>query len=59
MTMDINDIRAALTVASFLAFIGVVVWAYSAGSKQRFDRAARSVLEEEAADGERVSGGAK
>jgi cytochrome c oxidase cbb3-type subunit IV len=50
--MDINDIRAALTVASFLAFVGIVVWAYSAGRKQRFDRAARSVLEEDAADRE-------
>ena len=57
--MDINDIRAALTVASFLAFVGIVVWAYSGGSKQRFDRAARSVLEEDAADRERVSGGTK
>lgn len=57
--MDINDIRAALTVASFLAFVGVVVWAYSGRSKQRFDRAARSVLEEDKADGERVSGEAK
>ena len=56
MTMDINDIRAALTVASFLAFVGIVVWAYSAGSKQRFDRAARSVLEEEATNGERGRG---
>jgi cytochrome c oxidase cbb3-type subunit 4 len=47
MIMDINDIRAAITVASFLAFVGIVLWAYSAGRKQRFDRAARSVLEED------------
>jgi cytochrome c oxidase cbb3-type subunit 4 len=59
MTMDINDIRAALTVASFLAFVGIVAWAYSSGSKQRFDRAARSVLEEDAADGGRTGGEAK
>ena len=49
--MDINDLRAALTVASFLAFIGIVIWAYSGRRKQRFDRAARSVLEEDATDG--------
>jgi cytochrome c oxidase cbb3-type subunit 4 len=59
MTMDINDIRAVLTVASFLAFVGIVAWAYSAGSRQGFDRAARSVLEDDGTDGERVSGGAK
>ena len=57
--MDINDIRAALTVASFLAFVGIVVWAYSARRKQRFDRAARSVLEEDAADREAGRGAAK
>jgi len=49
--MDINDLRAVMTVASFLVFIGIVVWAYSGGRKQRFDRAARSVLEEDATDG--------
>ncbi len=57
--MDINDIRAAMTVASFLAFVGIVIWAYSGGRKQRFDRAARSVLEEDATDRERGRGEAK
>jgi cytochrome c oxidase cbb3-type subunit IV len=56
MAMDINDLRAALTVASFLAFIGIVIWAYSGRRKQRFDRAARSVLEEDATDGGRGRG---
>jgi cytochrome c oxidase cbb3-type subunit 4 len=45
--MDINDIRAAITVASFVAFIGIVWWAYGARRRARFDRAARSVLEED------------
>lgn len=44
--MDINDIRAVITVASFVAFIGIVWWAYGARRQARFDRAARSVLEE-------------
>jgi len=57
--MDINDMRAAMTVASFLAFIGIVIWAYSGGRKQGFDRAARSVLEDDAADGERGRGEGK
>lgn len=38
--------RAAVTVLSFVAFIAIVVWAYSGRRKKGFDRAARSVLEE-------------
>jgi cytochrome c oxidase cbb3-type subunit IV len=53
--MDINDIRAVLTVASFVAFVGIVWWAYGARRKARFDRAARSVLEED--DDVRADGG--
>ena len=45
--MDINDIRAALTVLSFIAFIGIVWWAYGRRRRARFDRAARSVLEDD------------
>jgi cytochrome c oxidase cbb3-type subunit 4 len=45
--MDINDIRAVITVASFVAFIGIVWWAYGARRQARFDRAAHSVLEED------------
>lgn len=44
--MDLNDIRSLVTVASFLAFIGIVWWAYSARRRAAFDVAARSVLEE-------------
>jgi cytochrome c oxidase cbb3-type subunit 4 len=36
-----------ITVASFVAFIGIVWWAYGTRRKARFDRAARSVLEED------------
>lgn len=44
--MDINDIRSLVTVASLLAFVGIVWWAYSARRRDAFDEAARSVLEE-------------
>jgi cytochrome c oxidase cbb3-type subunit 4 len=44
--VDINDLRTILTVASFLAFVGIVWWAYSGRRAASFDRAARSVLEE-------------
>ena len=44
--MDINDVRSLITVASLVAFLGIVVWAYSAKRRARFDEAARSVLDE-------------
>jgi cytochrome c oxidase cbb3-type subunit 4 len=45
--MDINDLRSLFTVLVFLAFIGIVVWAYSAKRKQSFDAAARAPLDEQ------------
>jgi cytochrome c oxidase cbb3-type subunit 4 len=44
--MDINDMRSIVTLASFLLFIGIVWWAYSARRRDAFDEAARSVLDE-------------
>ena len=44
--MDLNDLRAVITIASFATFLGVVWWAYSARRRSGFDRAARSILEE-------------
>jgi cytochrome c oxidase cbb3-type subunit IV len=57
--MDLNDIRVVVTVASFVAFIGIVWWAYSARRKPWFDRAARSVLEEDDDGGSEGRGGRK
>lgn len=37
--MDINDFRTLGTVLVFIAFIGVIWWAYGPGSKHRFDEA--------------------
>ena len=54
--MDISDLRAVVTVASFLAFIGIVWWAYGASRKPGFDRAARSVLEEDDGVGDEIGG---
>jgi cytochrome c oxidase cbb3-type subunit IV len=39
--MDVNDFRVAVTVLSFAAFAGVVVWALSRRNKARFDEAAQ------------------
>lgn len=38
--MDINDLRSIATVLLFVAFIAIVVWAYSGKRKQAFDEAA-------------------
>ena len=45
--MDINDLRATITVLLFLAFLGIVAWAYSAKRQQAFDEAARMPLDDE------------
>jgi cytochrome c oxidase cbb3-type subunit 4 len=38
--MDINDIRAWQTAVLMVAFIGIVIWAYSKRRKKSFDEAA-------------------
>ncbi|WP_426416839.1 cbb3-type cytochrome oxidase subunit 3 [Aestuariirhabdus sp. LZHN29] len=38
--MDINTLRGLATVFALLAFIGLVLWAYSSGKKKDFDEAA-------------------
>ncbi len=45
--MDITDLRIIATVASFITFIGIWVWAWSKGNKKDFDEAARLPLEGE------------
>ncbi|MEO7335583.1 MAG: CcoQ/FixQ family Cbb3-type cytochrome c oxidase assembly chaperone [Caldimonas sp.] len=39
--MDVNDLRAAVTLLSFIAFIGVMAWAWSRRNVQRFEEAAQ------------------
>ena len=38
--MDINTLRSGITAVSFVVFIGIVWWAWSARNKSRFDQAA-------------------
>ena len=45
--MDINDIRSLVTVVAFVAFIGIVWWAYSRKAKRGFDKAERLPFEED------------
>ena len=45
--MDINTLRSVATVASFIAFIGILVWAWSRTNKQSFDEAAQLPFDQE------------
>ena len=39
--MDINLLRSVVTLAAFVAFVGILIWAYLPSHKARFDAAAR------------------
>jgi cytochrome c oxidase cbb3-type subunit IV len=39
--MDVNDLRSAITLLSFVLFIGLVVWAWSSRRRKAFDEAAQ------------------
>ena len=47
--MDLNTIRAAITVLSFVVFVGICVWAWSSRMKPIFDRMARLPLDDDLA----------
>jgi len=38
--MDINDLRTVITGLAFVAFVGIVLWAYSRKRKREFEEAA-------------------
>lgn len=42
--MDINLIRALVTVAALVAFLAIVLWAYLPHRKGRLDAEARRIL---------------
>ena len=39
--MDINTLRSIVTILAFIAFIGIVVWAWSQRNQASFDEAAQ------------------
>lgn len=45
--MDINDIRALITVVTMLAFLGLWAWAWSKRRKADFDASAALPLEDD------------
>jgi cytochrome c oxidase cbb3-type subunit 4 len=40
----LNDLRVLSTVASFICFVGILIWACSKNSKASFDEAANQPL---------------
>jgi cytochrome c oxidase cbb3-type subunit 4 len=47
---DINTLRIAVTLLSFGAFIGIVMWAWSRSNAARFVEAAQLPFDAEAAE---------
>lgn len=45
--MDINTLRALVTLVVFVTFVAIVWWAYAPARKARFERDARSIFEDE------------
>ena len=46
--MDLNALRAAVTVCSLLVFVGIVAWAYARRNRERFEDLGALVLTDEA-----------
>jgi cytochrome c oxidase cbb3-type subunit 4 len=45
--MDINTIRGVLTVILMIAFLGLIIWAWSSKRKDAFDKLSQMPLEED------------
>ena len=45
--MDINDLRSVFTVLAFLAFMGIVAWAYSDRRTKAYEEAANLPLDDD------------
>jgi cytochrome c oxidase cbb3-type subunit 4 len=45
--MDINDLRSILTVLAFLAFMGILWWAYSDRRAATYEEAAMLPLDDD------------
>jgi cytochrome c oxidase cbb3-type subunit IV len=45
--MDLNTLRAGITVVALITFLGIVAWAWSSRRKADFEAAARLPLDED------------
>ena len=47
--MDINALRIAITLVTFAAFLGIVLWAYWPSRRREMEQQGESILEDRAA----------
>jgi cytochrome c oxidase cbb3-type subunit 4 len=47
MSLDITLLRNLVTVAAFVAFLGIVWWAYSPARRGKLEQQGRSILDEQ------------
>lgn len=47
MDFNVNDLRSIMTVLTFVAFVGIVWWAYSDRRKAAYEEAARLPLDDD------------
>ena len=52
--MDLNDLRSAVTAASFLLFLALMVWVCRPSRRPAFERAQQLPFEGEAEEGEAI-----
>lgn len=45
--MDINILRSITMIIGLVAFIGIMIWAWSAKNKERFEEAAKLPFEQD------------
>ncbi len=45
--MDINILRSITMIVGLVVFIGIMIWAWSAKNKERFDEAAKLPFEQD------------
>ena len=45
--MDINILRSITMIIGLVAFIGIMIWAWSAKNKERFEEAAKWPFEQD------------
>ena len=53
MELDINLVRAIVTVCAMAAFVAILWWAYSPARQQRLEAEATRILEESAEESAR------
>ncbi len=47
MELDINTLRSIATVAGFITFIGILLWAYSSRNTADFEEASKLPFEQD------------